>query len=153
MIAAPNEIVMSRVFDAPRELVYEMWTDPQHVESWFGPRGFTMTIESMDVRPGGSWIFTMHGPDGTDYPNHIIYRTIDPPSRLAYSHLAPKFDVEITFENERGKTRITNRMIFETAEYRDQIAQKYGAIDGLTQTVLERDLRFPAGLAHDFLAR
>ena len=135
MIAAGNEIAMTRTFDAPRELVFAMWTNPDHVAWWFGPHGFSMTIESMDVRPGGSWKFVMHGPDGRNYDNHIIYRVIDPPSRLCYSHTTPKFDVEITFEDIEGKTLLTNRMIFDTAETRDRIAEEYGAVQGLEQTL------------------
>ena len=75
--SAQNEIAMTRTFDAPRELVFAMWTNPDHVAWWFGPKGFTMTIESMDVRPGGAWRFVMHGPDGRNYDNHIIYSVVD----------------------------------------------------------------------------
>src|SRR4051794_34340238 len=64
-----REIVATRIFEAPRELVFTMWTDREHVAKWWGPRGFTNTIHEMDVRPGGTWRFVMHGPDGTDYPN------------------------------------------------------------------------------------
>src|SRR5438128_10473572 len=68
---ADREIVVTRVFDAPRELVFEAWTDPTRVVQWWGPHGFTTTIHEMDVRPGGVWRFVMHGPDGTDYPNKV----------------------------------------------------------------------------------
>ena len=135
MIAAANEIAMTRTFDAPRELVFAMWTSPDHVAWWFGPKGFTMSIESMDVRPGGSWKFVMHGPDGRDYDNHIVYSVVESPSRLCYSHIAPKFDVEITFEDVDGKTRLSSRMIFDTAETRNRIAEEHGAIQGLEQTL------------------
>jgi len=133
--AAANEIAMTRMFDAPREMVFAMWTNPDHVAWWFGPHGFSMTIESMDVRPGGSWKFVMHGPDGRAYENHIVYTIVDRPSRLCYSHTVPKFDVEITFEDVDGKTRLTSRMIFDTAEHRDRIAQEHGAVEGLRQTL------------------
>lgn len=132
--AASNEIAMTRTFDAPRELVFAMWTDPDHVAWWFGPHGFSMTIESMDVRPGGAWKFVMHGPDGRNYDNHIVYSIVDRPSRLCYAHMAPKFDVELTFEDVAGKTRLTSRMIFDTAETRNRIAEEYGAVQGLQQT-------------------
>jgi uncharacterized protein YndB with AHSA1/START domain len=135
MIAAANEIAMTRTFDAPRELVFAMWTNPDHVEWWFGPHGFSMTIESMDARPGGSWKFVMHGPDGRNYDNHIVYSVVESPSRLCYSHMAPKFDVKITFEDVNGKTRLTSRMIFDTAETRNRIAEEHGAIEGLEQTL------------------
>ena len=68
-----REILLSRVFDAPRNLVWEAWTDPRQVAQWWGPNGFTTTIEVMDVRPGGHWRHVMHGPDGTDYPNDIVF--------------------------------------------------------------------------------
>jgi uncharacterized protein YndB with AHSA1/START domain len=66
---ADREILITRTFDAPRELVWEAWTNPKHVTHWWGPNGFTTTIEKMDVRVGGVWKHVMHGPDGTDYPN------------------------------------------------------------------------------------
>ncbi len=68
-----REIVATRVFDAPRELVFQVWTDAKHVSNWWGPRGFTTTTYEMDVRPGGVWRHVMHGPDGTDYPNEIVF--------------------------------------------------------------------------------
>lgn len=131
-----REIVSTRVFDAPRELVFRMWTEPQHIKRWWGPRGFTNTIHSMDVRPGGEWNFVMHGPDGTDYTNKIIYREIDRPSRMAYSHVSgPLFEATVTFEELGEKTRVTMRMVFETAELRTQVAEKFGAVEGLEQTL------------------
>jgi uncharacterized protein YndB with AHSA1/START domain len=137
MIAAANELVMSREFDAPRELVYEMWTDPEHVAWWYGPRGFTVTTESMDVRPGGSWKFVMHGPGGWEHENHLVYSVVEPPSRLCFSNKDPKFDVEITFEDVGGKTLLTYRTIFDTVEFRNLIVNEYGAEVGLRQS-LER---------------
>jgi uncharacterized protein YndB with AHSA1/START domain len=87
-----REIVATRVFDAPRELVFQMWTDPQHISNWYGPRGFTTTTHEMDVRPGGVWRHVMHGPDGTDYPNEIVYLEVVKPERLVYDHVSePKF--------------------------------------------------------------
>src|SRR5687767_15596482 len=102
-----REIVGSRVFDAPRELVFKMWTDPKHVPNWWGPNGFLITTYEMDVRPGGAWRFVMHGPDGTDYYNKIVYREVVAPERLAYSHVSgPLFDVVVTFEEQGLKTRV-----------------------------------------------
>jgi uncharacterized protein YndB with AHSA1/START domain len=66
-------IVTTRVFDAPRELVFEAWTNPKHLVQWWGPHGFTTTIRAIDARPGGVWRFVMHGPDGVDYENRIVY--------------------------------------------------------------------------------
>jgi len=135
MIAAANELVMSREFDAPRELVYEMWTNPEHVAWWYGPRGFTVTTESMDVRPGGSWKFVMHGPGGWEHENHLVYSVVEPPSRLCFSNKDPKFDVEISFEDVGGKTLLTYRTIFDTVEFRNLIVNEYRAEVGLRQSL------------------
>ncbi|AIF82529.1 hypothetical protein NTE_00447 [Candidatus Nitrososphaera evergladensis SR1] len=134
-----KEIRKTIIIDAPRELVFNMWTDPEHVTKWWGPRGFTTTIYEMDVRPGGVWRFVMHGPDGTDYQNKIIYDEIVKPERIVYSHVSgPQFRVTATFdEQEDGKTKLTMRMLFESAGERDNVVKKYGAIEGLNQT-LER---------------
>ena len=139
---ADREIAMTRVFDAPRELVFAAWTDPHHVAQWWGPDGFTNTIDEMDVRPGGTWRFVMHGPDGTDYKNESIYDEVVKPERLVYNHIsAPRFQMTATFEPAGGaddageKTRLTVRMRFETAALRDQVALKFGAVEGLGQTL------------------
>src|SRR2546430_11151240 len=81
-VTSDREILLTRVFDAPRELVFKVWTDPEHVGRWWGPRGFTNTIHEMDVRPGGVWRFTMHGPDGVDYLNRIVFIEVARPERL-----------------------------------------------------------------------
>src|SRR5262245_59114978 len=84
--AKVRSIVITRVFDAPRELVYKVCTQPEHVVNWWGPRGFTNTMHGMDVRVGGVWRFTMHGPDGKDYPNKIEYLEVSPPKKLVFLH-------------------------------------------------------------------
>ena len=75
-VAAPGQptIVVKRLVDAPRELVWTAWTEPKHIAQWWGPNGFTNTIHAMDVKPGGVWRFIMHGPDGTHYPHNNIHR-------------------------------------------------------------------------------
>ena len=75
-----REIVVSRLIDGPQELVFEAFTDPAHLDRWYGPNGFTITTHAFELRPGGTWDFTMHGPDGTDYPNWIECLEIAPPS-------------------------------------------------------------------------
>lgn len=134
-----RSITGTRVFDAPRELVFDAFTDSKHIGNWWGPRGFRTTTKRMDARPGGEWIFTMHGPDGTDYPNEVVYLDVVRPERIAYTHgPVPVFDVEITFEElSPKKTRLTMRMTFATAEFRNQVAEEFGAIEGMQQT-LER---------------
>ena len=133
---ADREIVSARVFDAPRELVWKAWVDPKHVAQWWGPKGFTNTIHEMDVRPGGVWRFAMHGPDGTDYKNEIVFIEVVKPERLVYDHVSgPRFHVTATFADEGGKTKLTMRMVFPTAEERDNTVKKFGAVEGLNQTL------------------
>lgn len=164
-----REIVITRVFDAPRALVWEAWTKPEHLASWWGPRGFTTTIEEHDLRPGGRFKHVMHGPDGTDYPNLSVFREIVPQERIAYSHgggrkggAGTHFEATWTFESlGPDRTRVTGRSVFETAEDRDLVIREFGAVEGGKQhlarlaehiarqassgeeVVIVRDLAFP----------
>ncbi|HZZ44340.1 MAG TPA: SRPBCC family protein [Tepidisphaeraceae bacterium] len=137
MVTADREISATRVFDAPRELVFKMWTDPKHVDQWWGPRGFSTKTKKMEFKPRGVWEHIMHGPDGTEYPNWIEYLEIVEPKRLVYDHGSnPKFQVTVKFEDIGGKrTKLTMRMVFETAQLRDATAKKFGAVEGLGQTL------------------
>ena len=133
---ADREIVSARVYAVPRELVWKAWTDPKHVARWWGPKGFTNTIHEMDVRPGRVWRLIMHGPDGTDYKNEIVFIEVVKPERLVYDHVSgPRFHVTATFADEGGKTKLTIRMMFPTAEERDNTIKKFGAVEGLNQTL------------------
>jgi uncharacterized protein YndB with AHSA1/START domain len=134
--AADREIVLTRVLDAPREQVFDAWTDPVEVAKWWGPNGFTSTIRKMDVRPGGVWQLIMHGPDGTDYHNRSIYVEVVRPSRLVFDHASgPKFRMTVTFEDLGGKTLLTMQHLFPTAAERDQCVQAFGAVEGGKQTL------------------
>jgi uncharacterized protein YndB with AHSA1/START domain len=135
---ADREIVSTRLINAPRELVYKAFTQPEHVIHWWGPRGFTNTILEMDVRPGGVWKLVMHGADGTDYPNQIDFTEVVPPERLAWAHGDGErvhFHTTVTFEPEDGKTRLTMRLLFATAAERQQTIDKHGALEGNNQTL------------------
>jgi uncharacterized protein YndB with AHSA1/START domain len=140
---ADREIVTTRLIDAPRELVYEAFTDARHVGHWFGPEGFITTTRSMDVRPGGKWIFVMKGPDGTDWPNVVTYQEVTPPSRLSYLHGDDRepdmFSVVVTFDEADGKTALTMRAVFKTAAAREFVARERGAVEGAQQTVARLD--------------
>ncbi len=121
MPAKANEIQLTRIYDAPVKLVWEAWTDLKHVEKWWGPRGFTLTTKSKDLRPGGKWIYTMHGPDGTDYPNVTTYHEVVKYEKLVYDHGANAereklFTVTATFREEKGKTTLTMTMTLPTPE-------------------------------------
>jgi uncharacterized protein YndB with AHSA1/START domain len=81
-----REMIISRTFDAPREMVFEAWTNANHLVHWWGPNGFTLTTKSAEIKAGGEWRFTMHGPDGRNYPNRIVFHEIVKPERLVYAH-------------------------------------------------------------------
>lgn len=136
-----REIVVTRVFDAPREMVFDAWTDRHQVGCWYGPHGFTTTTHEMDVRPGGVWRYTMHGPDGVDYENTIVYVEVVRPERLVMNQSAAdapgQFQKIVVFEEEQGKTRLTLRVAFESAAQRDMVVEKFHAVEGAKQT-LER---------------
>jgi uncharacterized protein YndB with AHSA1/START domain len=139
---ADREINITRVLDAPRGLVWEAWTDPKHVAQWWGPNGFTTTIEKMDVRPDGVWKHVMHGPDGTDYPNISVFKEVVKPERIVYSHgggkkggPAAQFQATWTFEALGDKTKVTIHMLFPSAADRDKVVKEYGAIEGGNQTL------------------
>jgi len=132
---AGREIVATRIINAPRELVFMVWTEPKHIKQWWGPNGFTNTIHKMEVKPGGIWSFIMHGPDGVDFPNEVTYSEVVRPERLVYSHAAPKFKVTVTFEEQGTKTKLTMRMVFENAEEFKLVTEKYKAIEGQQQTL------------------
>src|SRR6201746_2891085 len=83
---ADREIVVSRVIDAPRELVFAAFTEVRHLSRWWGPEGFTTTTRAFEFRVGGAWDFVMHGPDGTDYQEWISWTEIAPPERIALLH-------------------------------------------------------------------
>ena len=137
----PRSIIGTRVFDAPRDLVFSVWTYPKHLAQWWGPYGFTTTTSSFDIRPGGVWRFVMHGPDGRDYQNLITFEEIVPPERIVYRHggdddVEPvRFSTTVTFQDLGGKTRITMRLDFPSAAERDRVNSKYGADRGLAQTL------------------
>ena len=141
---ADREIVISRVIHAPRELVFEAFTEVQHLSRWWGPEGFTTTTQSFEFRVGGAWTFVMHGPDGTDYPEWITYTEITPPQRIAMLHGEyrddPKaFESILTFEPDGAATRLEMRTVFPTKELRDTAVEKYHAIEGGQQTLSHLD--------------
>src|SRR5260370_16948722 len=108
-----QELVLTRVFDAPRELVFKVWTDPKHLALWWGPHGFTNPVCDLDLRPGGAIRIHMRGPDGTVYPTTGIYQEIVESERIVFTNAAldangdPMFEVltTVTFAEEGGKTK------------------------------------------------
>src|SRR3954465_2608794 len=137
---ADREIVISRVIDAPREVVFEAFTEVRHLSRWWGPVGFTTTTRSFEFRVGGGWGFVMHGPDGTDYQEWITWTEIVPPEVIAMLHGEFRDDPNafvsvLTFEPAGEQTRILMRTVFPTKELRDEAVEKYHAIEGGEQTL------------------
>jgi len=135
-----RELVITRLLDAPATLVFDAFTKPEHVSHWWGPHGFSTTISEMDVRPGGVWRLVMHGPDGRDYKNRIIFLEVDRPHRLVYKHDPEPgtepgtMEVSVTFATEGNQTRLTMRMLFPSAANRDYMFKTYGVEEGGKQT-------------------
>jgi len=136
-----RQIVVMRILDAPPPAVFGLWTDVSHLERWWRPDGFTISVDEFEARPGGRWRFTMHGPDGTDYPNLVVFDEIVPNERLVYSHSNPAdpsdpaFTSVVTFDEFDGKTALSLRHVFASGAARDLIEEKYHTVEGANQTL------------------
>jgi uncharacterized protein YndB with AHSA1/START domain len=136
-----RELVFERTLNAPQEIVWEAWTNPEHLANWWGPTGFSLTTNNMDVKAGGTWKFMMHGPDGRDYPNKIQFIEVSKPEKLVYKHMDDgetepvSFEVTVTMEKLGDKTKLTMRMLFPTAQDLVRVSKEYGAIEGAHQTI------------------
>jgi uncharacterized protein YndB with AHSA1/START domain len=136
VLAGGRQMIATRVFDAPRDLVYSMFIDPEHLSNWWGPRGFRTTTIAMDARPGGEWVHTMRGPDGRDYPNKVVYVEVARPERLVYDHVSkPLFRGSAVFTEKDGKTEVKFSIEFASAEMCEQIGKEFGAVRGQIDTL------------------
>ena len=141
LVDDPPAMIGTRVLDAPRALVFAVWTDPKHLAQWWGPDGFTTTTSAFDPRVGGVWRFVMHGPDGRDYENRITFDEIRKPDLIRYHHgggdnVEPvQFRTTVTFEDLGAKTRVTLRGVFPSLAERDRVIKEYDADKGLVQTL------------------
>jgi uncharacterized protein YndB with AHSA1/START domain len=144
----PDRLIeISREYDAPRELVWDAWTDPKQVVKWWGPDGFSTTIEEMDVRPGGVWKHTFRGPDGAKYPNKSVFTEVVKPEKIVYQHAGAReggpgvhFTSTWTFESlGPKKMRLTIRMVFDKPEDKETVVREYGAVEGGKQTLARLD--------------
>lgn len=132
-----------RLVKAPIDLVFQMFSEARHIDRWWGPDGFRNETHDMEFSVGGLWRYTMHGPDGKDWPNWIRYQDITPPTRIAYAHgaemgEAAHFDGVITLQPEGEGTRVTITLIFPSEEARDATL-KFGAVEGGRQTLARLD--------------
>jgi uncharacterized protein YndB with AHSA1/START domain len=118
-----KEIYSSRILNSPVEIVYQAFENPNHLKNWWGPEGFTNTIHEFELKAGGNWILTMHGPENGNYENASVFETVLPNEFVSWQRKSqPLFNMEISFEKLNGnKTKISFRMIFQTAEECDKI--------------------------------
>ena len=136
---AGREMIITRDIKAPRDLIWRAWTEPEHLIKWWGPDGFTHTFHEISVKSEGVWRFMMHGPDGVDYPNKIIFKELVKPERIVYVHAEDgaevlHFESVVTFDDlGNGKTRVTMKVLFVTKEEYDKV--KGYAIEGGNQTL------------------
>lgn len=134
-----NIIIHTRLLDAPRDLVWEVWTTPAHIKEWWGPNGFSLTTKSMYVEPGKIWDFIMHGM-GRDWDNKIEYIEVKKPFLLSYKHSGAEnedynFTVSVSFEEVEEKTLLTMKSIFKSKAIIEELNRKVNAIEGGKQTL------------------
>ncbi len=126
----------TRILNAPRTLVWKVLTDPEHIKNWWGPNGFSLTTHEHELRMGGEWNFTMHGPDGTDYLNEMVFEELVPMERIVFAHgPAPKFQMFISLFDLGDKTELHWRNVFESAKEYKRAVEVFHAIEGLHQNV------------------
>jgi uncharacterized protein YndB with AHSA1/START domain len=144
-----RELSIARLITAPIELIWEVWTKPEHIKNWWGPEGFKNSIATMDVQPGGEWEFIMHGPDGTDYKNKHIYLDLVQPEKIVLQHVtAPKFVMTATFEAQGNKTLVTLCSLFESAEQLQHVIKVFKADEGMIQN-MDRMERYLLNAQHE----
>jgi uncharacterized protein YndB with AHSA1/START domain len=132
---AERELVTSRLVKAPRRLVWQAFQGAEHLGRWWGPDGFRCTTSRFELRPGGEWSFVLHGPGGTDYPNHITWREIVPPERIVYVHHGPDFESTVTLEEKGEGTLVTLRALFPSKAQREAVVKQFRADEGAQQTL------------------
>jgi len=120
---AERSFIHTRLIDAPRERVFAAIADPARLARWWGPKGFSSTFDVCEFRPGGAWRFTLHGPDGSDYPNESRFAEIDAPGRVVIEHLSGHhFVLTITLAAQGAQTGVGWVQVFDTVEHREAIA-------------------------------
>jgi len=132
-----KELLISRTLNAPVELVWEVWTKPEHIAQWWGPDGFTNTIHTMNVEPEGEWDFIMHSPDGANFKNKSVFKEVVPLKKIVYEHVShPWILATITFEERGEQTHLTWHMLFASAEEFLKVIKAHNAAEGQKQNVI-----------------
>lgn len=146
------EIQMTKVLNAPRQRVWEAWTQPEHIQHWWGPKGSTLPICEVDLRPGGAWRFVEHSADGNEYPFQGEYLEVSPPERLVHTFVldvepfnAQGCVVTVTFEDLGDQTRVTETLRFESKADRDAAIES-GMESGASQSYERLEAYLAGGL-------
>lgn len=132
---ANRALRITRMLSAPIDLVWEVWTNPEYIANWWGPNGFTNTIHTMDVREGGEWRLTMHGPDGKNYPNKSVFVEIVQGKKIVFQHFNPNYIATIIFTPKEKETLMEWTGLFETTELFETVVKVFKADEGLNQNV------------------
>lgn len=132
---ANRELRITRMLSAPVDLVWEVWTNPEHIANWWGPVGFTSTIHKMDVMTGDEWLLTMRGPGGKNYPNKSVFIEIVPFKKMVFQHFNPNYIATIVFEPGEKETLVDWTVMFETTELFETVVKVFKADEGLKQNV------------------
>ena len=130
-----REIRMVKTFAAPINIMWEAWTNPDHITNWWGPDGFTSTIHKMNIQEGGEWIMTLHSPDGTNFPNKSIFKEIIPFKKILFEHFYPHFMTTVLFTSKGEETQVDWTLLFNTAEMRETIVIAHKADEGQKQNM------------------
>lgn len=128
-----RQLSIIRTLNAPIDLVWEVWSNPEHIAQWWGPEGFTNTIKVMDFKEQGEWKFTMHGPDGTNYPNRSIFKEIVPYKKIVFEHFNPHFITTVLFEDRGEETLMNWTVVLDSAEILQALIKSHKADEGLKQ--------------------
>ena len=132
-----RELRITKLLNAPIELVWEVWTNSELIKNWWGPDGFTNTIHKMDIIEGGEWLLTMHGPDGKNYPNKSVFKEIIKLKKIVFQHFNPDFLTTVEFEQQGNKTFLQWHMLFETKELFGIVVKTFKADEGLQQNIFK----------------
>jgi uncharacterized protein YndB with AHSA1/START domain len=149
-----RELRITRTFKAPIDLMWEVWSISEHLVNWWAPDGFTSTIHQMDFQEGGEWRLTLHGPDGTNYPNKSVFREIISRKKIVFEHFNPHFITTVLFEPSANgeETQIDWTLLFDTEEMYETIVKAHKADEGQKQNI-EKLEKYLSGLLINLKAR
>jgi uncharacterized protein YndB with AHSA1/START domain len=134
-ITGNREMRIIKTFKTPIDLMWEVWTNPDHIVNWWGPDGFTSTIHKMDFQEGGEWKQTLHGPDGANYPNRSVFKETIPFKKIMYEHFNPHFVTTVLFESKGQETKIDWTLLFDTVDRAEIIIKAHKAGEGQKQNI------------------